>query len=196
MIAVIDYDAGNIRSVMNALGRLVAEYVLTSDPELIRAADRVILPGVGEARSAMENLRLRGLDRVIPELECPVLGICIGMQLLCRRSDEGNVECLGVFDSDVRALEPDRAAGVKVPHVGWNRLGDMKGPLFRGLEDGTYVYFVHSFAADVCGDTIAKCLNGREFSAALSKRNFYGVQFHPEKSGAAGERIIANFLGI
>lgn len=196
MIAVIDYDAGNIRSVMNALGRLGAEYVLTSDPELIRAADRVILPGVGEARSAMENLRLRGLDRVIPELECPVLGICIGMQLLCRRSDGGNVECLGVFDSDVRALEPDRVAGVKVPHVGWNRLGDMKGPLFRGLETGTYVYFVHSFAADVCGDTIAKCLNDREFSAALSKRNFYGVQFHPEKSGAAGERIIANFLGI
>ena len=196
MIAIIDYDTGNLRSVCNALDRIGAEYVLTDDPLTIRSADRVLLPGVGEASSAMAKLQERGLCQVIRSLTVPVLGICIGMQLMCRHSEEGDVDCLGIFDADVRKFQADPAAGVKVPHMGWNALTDLKTGIFEGLKDGDFVYFVHSFAADVCGDSIAVSENGRQFSAAIRKGNFYGAQFHPEKSGDIGERILRNFMNL
>ncbi len=196
MIAIIDYDTGNLRSVCNALDRIGAEYVLTDDPETIRRADRVLLPGVGEASSAMAKLQERGLCDVIRSLKVPVLGICIGMQLMCRHSEEGDVDCLGIFDASVRRFEADPAAGVKVPHMGWNALMDLKTGLFDGLADGDFVYFVHSFAADVCEDSIAVSDNGRAFSAAMRKDNFYGAQFHPEKSGEVGETILRNFMNL
>lgn len=196
MIAIIDYDTGNLRSVCNALDRIGAEYVLTDDPKVIEKADRVLLPGVGEASSAMQKLQERGLCEVVRSLRVPVLGICIGMQLMCRHSEEGDVDCLGIFDADVRKFQADPSAGVKVPHMGWNALTEMKTRLFEGLKDGDYVYFVHSFAADVCEDTIAVSENGRRFSAAVRKGNFYGAQFHPEKSGDVGEKILRNFMNI
>ena len=196
MIAIIDYDTGNLRSVCNALQRIGAEYVLTDDPKVIAEADRVLLPGVGEASSAMNKLQERGLCDVIKSLEVPVLGICIGMQLMCRHSQEGDVDCLGIFDADVCRFEPDLAAGVKVPHMGWNAVTDLKTGLFEGLEDGEFVYFVHSYAASVCEDTIAVSDNGRKFSAAMRRGNFYGAQFHPEKSGDVGERILRNFMNL
>ena len=196
MIAIIDYDTGNLRSVCNALDRIGAQYCLTDDPSLIAQADRVLLPGVGEASSAMQKLQERGLCDVIRNLKVPVLGICIGMQLMCRHSEEGNVDCLGIFDADVRKFEADPAAGVKVPHMGWNSLVNLKTGLFGGLADGDFVYFVHSFAADVCEDTVAVSENGRRFSAAMRKGNFYGAQFHPEKSGEVGEKILRNFMNL
>ena len=196
MIAIIDYDTGNLRSVCNALDRIGAEYVLTDDPKVIAQADRVLLPGVGEASSAMQKLQERGLCDVIKSLMVPVLGICIGMQLMCRHSQEGDVDCLGIFDADVCRFEPDLAAGVKVPHMGWNAVTDLKTGLFEGLEDGEFVYFVHSYAASVCKDTIAVSDNGRKFSAAMRRDNFYGAQFHPEKSGDVGERILRNFMNL
>ena len=196
MIAIIDYDTGNLRSVCNALDRIGAEYVLTDDPVKILGADRVLLPGVGEASTAMQKLMERGLCEVIRSLKVPVLGICIGMQLMCRHSEEGDVDCLGIFDSCVRKFEADPAAGVKVPHMGWNALADLQTGLFDGLSDGDFVYFVHSFAADVSEDTIAVSENGRRFSAAMNKANFYGAQFHPEKSGEVGEKILRNFMKL
>ena len=196
MIAIIDYDTGNLRSVCNALDRIGAEYVLTNDPAVIAEADRVLLPGVGEASSAMQKLQERGLCEVIKALKVPVLGICIGMQLMCRHSEEGNVDCLGIFDAQVQKFEADPSNGVKVPHMGWNSITDLKTPLFEGLADGGFVYFVHSFAADVCDDTVAVSENGRRFSAALRKGNFYGAQFHPEKSSDVGERILKNFMNL
>ena len=196
MIAIVDYDTGNLKSVCNALDRIGAQYCLTDDPGLIASADRVLLPGVGEASSAMEKLRQRGLCDVIRNLKVPVLGICIGMQLMCRHSEEGDAECLGIFDSDVRKFDADPHAGIKVPHMGWNSLTDMGSGLFDGLSEGDFVYYVHSFAADVCDDTVAVSENGRRFSAALNKGNFYGVQFHPEKSGDVGERILRNFMNL
>ena len=196
MIAIIDYDTGNLRSVCNALDRIGAEYVLTDDPKVIAQVDRVLLPGVGEASSAMQKLQERGLCDVIKSLMVPVLGICIGMQLMCRHSQEGDVDCLGIFDADVCRFEPDLAAGVKVPHMGWNAVTDLKTGLFEGLEDGEFVYFVHSYAASVCEDTIAVSDNGRKFSAAMRRGNFYGAQFHPEKSGDVGERILRNFMNL
>ena len=194
MIAIIDYDTGNLRSVCNALDRIGAEYVLTDDSEIIRSADHVLLPGVGEASSAMAKLQERGLCDVIRSLTVPVLGICIGMQLMCRHSEEGDVDCLGIFDADVRKFLADPSAGVKVPHMGWNSIAELQSDLFAGLSDGAFVYFVHSFAADICNDSIAASDNGRRFSAALKRDNFYGVQFHPEKSGDVGERILRNFM--
>ena len=196
MIAIIDYDTGNLRSVCNALDRIGAEYVLTDDPAVIVRADRVLLPGVGEASSAMAKLQERGLCDVIRSLTVPVLGICIGMQLMCRHSEEGDVDCLGIFDARVRKFDADPSSGVKVPHMGWNALSELKTNLFAGLSDGDFVYFVHSFAADVCEDTIAVSDNGRRFSAAMRKGNFYGAQFHPEKSGDVGETILRNFMNI
>ena len=196
MIAIIDYDTGNLRSVCNALDRIGAEYVLTDDPAVIAQADRVLLPGVGEASSAMQKLQERRLCEVIKGLRVHVLGICIGMQLMCRHSEEGNVDCLGIFDSQVQKFQADPSQGVKVPHMGWNSISDLDTGLFEGLSDGEFVYFVHSFAADVCEDTIAVSENGRRFSAALHKDNFYGAQFHPEKSGDVGEAILKNFMNL
>lgn len=196
MIAIIDYDTGNLRSVCNALERIGAEYCVTDNIEIIKSAEKVLLPGVGEASSAMNELQKRGLCDVIKGLTSPVLGICIGMQLMCRHSEEGNVDCLGIFDTDVRRFVPDASKGVKVPHMGWNEIRNLQTPLFDGIEEGAFVYFVHSFAPDICDDTIALSCNGREFTAALSKGNFYAIQFHPEKSGDIGEQILKNFIAL
>jgi glutamine amidotransferase len=194
MIAIIDYNAGNIRSVENALARLGCEYELTADPGRIRAADKVILPGVGNAAAAVSELRDRGLVPVIRSLRRPVLGICVGLQVLCCDSEEGPCEGLGLFDAHVRRF-PTSAA--KVPHMGWNEIGNLDGKLFRDLKGGSYVYFVHSYYPTLGPDTIATCRHGDVlFSAALKYENFYGTQFHPEKSGAVGEQILRNFLSI
>lgn len=196
MIAVVDYDTGNLCSVCNALGRIGAQYCVTSNIDTIRSADRVLLPGVGEASSAMEKLRERDLCRVIKQLSQPVLGICIGMQLMCRSSEEGNVECLGIFDTAVRRFLPNKEEGVKVPHMGWNSIENLRSPLFKGVSEGAFVYFVHSFAADINDDCIAKSANGRQFAAALAKDNFFGTQFHPEKSGEIGDAVLRNFMNL
>ena len=198
MTAILKYNAGNVQSVMFALDRLGAPYVLTDDEATIRAADRVIFPGVGEASTAMTYLRQRGLDRLIPTLTQPVLGTCIGMQLMCRRSEENDTTCLGIFDVDVRRL-PDRrtaASAGKVPHTGWNSLHTLSGPLTHGLPPDPYVYFVHSYAADVCAQTTGVCTYGHPFSALLQHNNFYAAQFHAEISGNVGQRVLENFLTL
>lgn len=196
MIAIIDYDMGNLRSLGNALDRLGATYTVTADPDTIRQAGRVILPGVGHAGLAMDNLSERGLTGVIRSLRQPVLGICVGMQVLCRDSEEApGKACLGIFDTHVRQFKP--APGCKVPHMGWNQLGNLEGKLFKDLSPAPYTYFVHSYYAGLCTDTIATCRYGNVlFSAALRYENFYGTQFHPEKSGDIGERILQNFLTL
>ena len=198
MIVVVDYDTGNLRSVADALHRAGAEFTLTDDPALLRRADRVILPGVGEASSAMSKLRQRGLDTVIPTLTQPVLGICIGMQLMCLASEEGDAECMGIFPTRVLRLPTLAEAGerLKVPHVGWDTVSGLRTPLFRGMAEDTYVYYVHSFAAEPCEATIATTCYGLPFSAALGRGNFFGTQFHPEKSGRAGALILQNFLNL
>lgn len=194
MIAIIDYKMGNLRSVENALKRLGAEFCVTADEKIIRAADRVLLPGVGNAAEAMQNLRDADLVDVIRSLRRPVLGICVGMQVMCRHSEEGDVDCLNIFDSRVKRFVP--APNVKVPHMGWNQIGNLESKLFKGLDGGSYVYFVHSYYPELCPDTIATSRHGVMFSAALKYENFYGTQFHPEKSGDVGERIIENFLKL
>ena len=194
MIAIIDYKMGNLRSVENALKRLGAEFCVTADEKIIRAADRVLLPGVGNAAEAMQNLRDADLVDVIRSLRRPVLGICVGMQVMCRHSEEGDVDCLNIFDSRVKRFVP--APDVKVPHMGWNQIGNFESKLFKGLDGGSYVYFVHSYYPELCPDTIATSRHGVMFSAALKYENFYGTQFHPEKSGDVGERIIENFLKL
>lgn len=195
MIAIIDYDMGNLCSVENALGRLGCEYVLTSDPDVIRKADKVLLPGVGNAAEAMANLRARGLCEVIRSLRQPVLGICVGLQVMCRDSEEGDVQCLGIFDAHVRKFEP--TADAKVPHMGWNAIGNLEGKLFKNMQGGGFVYFVHSYYPTLCQDTVATSRHGdRLFSAALRWENFYGTQFHPEKSGEIGEQILKNFVSL
>ena len=196
MIAIVDYDTGNLRSVCNVLERIGAEYCVTDDHDIIRSADKVLLPGVGEASSAMQKLQERGLCDVIKGLKQPVLGICIGLQLMCKSSEEGNAECLGIFDTVVRKFVPAPAEGVKVPHMGWNEIKNLRSPLFKGIDEGAFVYFVHSFAPDMCEGTIAISANGREFAAAINKDNFYGAQFHPEKSGFVGELIMKNFMEL
>lgn len=193
MIAIVKYNAGNIQSVLYALQRLNVEAVWTDDPELLRKADKVIFPGVGEASSAMAYLRATGLDVLLPTLTQPVLGICLGLQLFCRHSEENDTRCLGVFDVDVKKFLPSLDAP-KVPHIGWNTLTDVRGPLFEGIEEEAYCYFVHSYYAELSGDTAAVCNYGMPFSAALQRDNFSAVQFHPEKSGEVGLRIIRNFL--
>lgn len=198
MVAIIKYNAGNIQSVLFALHRIGVEAVWTDDPALIRKADKVIFPGVGEASSAMRYLRARGLDQVITGLQQPVLGICLGLQLFCKHSEENDTTCLGVFDAHVRKFStqlPDHTT-LKVPHMGWNTLHDAKGPLFNQVEPGEYAYFVHSFYAEAHRDTAATTTYGLPFSAALQHKNFYGVQFHPEKSSATGQKIIRNFLNL
>jgi len=191
-VAVIRYNAGNIRSVSHALGRLGVEPRVTDDPDAIRAADRVIFPGVGEASSAMRYLEARGLDSVIRGLTQPVLGICLGLQLLCSHSEEADTPCIGVFDEQVRRFPP----GDKIPHIGWNTISGLDGPLFDRVAEGSHVYFVHGYHADVGVDTTARAEYILPFSAGLSRENFHAVQFHPEKSGETGARILANFLGL
>ena len=193
-VAVVKYNAGNIFSVMNALGRLGVEAKLTDDAAALRAADKVIFPGQGEASGAMDYLRSHGLDEVIKSLKQPVLGICIGQQLLCRHSEEGDVDCLGIFDAEVKRFSPTRHED-KVPCMGWNALCHTSSPLMEGTE-GQYVYFVHSYYVPLCPETIATANYILPYSAALHKDNFYATQFHPEKSGSVGERIIKNFLEL
>ena len=193
-VAIVKYNAGNIYSVVNALKRLGLEPLLTDDAEQLQKADRVLFPGQGEARGAMEYLKARRLDEVIRGLKQPVLGICVGQQLLCRHSEEGDVDCIGVFDAEVKRFQPEKHEE-KVPCMGWNRLYDTKSPLMEGIEGG-YVYFVHSYYVPLCKETIATADYIQPYSASMHKDNFYSCQFHPEKSGRVGERIIKNFLAI
>ena len=190
---IIKYNAGNVQSVMYSLERIGVGYTLTDDEATIRAADKVIFPGVGEASTAMAYLRERGLDKLIPSLKQPVLGTCVGMQLMCRYSEESDTTCMGIFDIDVRRFP---ASAGKVPHTGWNNLHSLRGPLAEGIPPDAYMYFVHSYAADVCPDTTAICDYGRPFSAMLQKDNFYAAQFHAEISGNVGQRILENFLQL
>jgi imidazole glycerol-phosphate synthase subunit HisH len=192
-IAIIDYGAGNIRSVQFALERLGEKSVLTKDPEVIRAAGKVVFPGVGRADTALEKLRQLDLDKVIFDLKQPVLGICLGMQLMCGPNEEGNISGIGIFNAPVRRF----AVSGKIPHMGWNSLAGLSGSLMEGIGEGAFVYFVHSYFVPVIAETSASCLyEGRDFSAVLQKDNFYGCQFHPEKSGSIGERILQNFLTL
>lgn len=197
MIAIIDYETGNLRSVENALSRIGAQWELTGDPRRIAAADKVLLPGVGHAGHALQALRDKGLEQVIKDLRQPLLGICVGMQILCRHTDEGDVDGLGIFDSRVKRFEA--MPGDKVPHMGWNTIHNLESKLLKGVAPGSYVYYVHSYRADLCPDTIATTRfgeRGEMYSAALKYEQFYGTQFHPEKSGDTGERILRNFLEL
>lgn len=194
-VAIVKYNAGNIYSVVNALRRLGIEPLLTDDEEQLHSADRVIFPGQGNAKTTMTYLREHHLDMMIKSLRQPVLGICVGQQLLCRHSEEGDVDCIGVFDADVRRFVPTQH-DEKVPAMGWNALYDLSSPLFKGIADGDYVYFVHSYYAGICDDTIAKADYILPYSAALHKDNFWATQFHPEKSGRVGEKLLENFLNI
>jgi len=192
-IAVVKYNAGNVESVRNALHRLNVEPILTDDAENLSSADRIIFPGVGEASTAMNYLRARKLDETIQSLTQPVLGICLGMQLLCDFSEENATECLGILPYKVRKFA---SADLKVPQMGWNNIFDLKSPLFNDVRENSYAYFVHSFYVESGAETIAVCEYGTNFSAAIRRENFYAVQFHAEKSGAVGEKILENFLKI
>ncbi|MDR3367411.1 MAG: imidazole glycerol phosphate synthase subunit HisH [Prevotellaceae bacterium] len=192
-VAIIKYNAGNIFSVENAMKRIGREAVVTDNPDVIRAADRVIFPGVGEAGTTMQYLREHGLDTLIRSLRQPTLGVCIGLQLLCAYSEEGDTECLGIFDERVSRFRPGEH---KIPHIGWNTIQTTESPLFAGLPKEPYVYYVHSYCAELGAHTIAATDYAQPFSAALHKDNFYAVQFHPEKSAQAGEQILKNFLQI
>ena len=208
-VAIVKYNAGNIYSVVNAMKRLGIEPVLTDDAEMLQKADRVLFPGQGQAREAMEYLKAHQLDQVIKNLEQPVLGICVGQQLLCRHSEEGDVDCIGIFDVDVKRFQPQKHED-KVPAMGWNEIYDLKTELYKGFGNRAdaadaamgenlqhpYSYFVHSYYVPLCDFTAATADYIAPFSAALHKDNFYATQFHPEKSGATGEKIIKNFLEL
>ncbi|MFL5742031.1 MAG: imidazole glycerol phosphate synthase subunit HisH [Flavisolibacter sp.] len=194
-LAIIKYNAGNIRSVLNALERLGVAAEVTDDPEKIRSADKVIFPGVGEASSAMKSLQENHLDKLIKELRQPVLGICVGMQLLCNHSEENNTECLGIVPVRVKKFSAG-SARLKVPQMGWNTIYHLSSPLFNGISNDSYIYNVHSYYAEDSDYTIALCNYGIEYAAAVKKDNFYGVQFHTEKSADTGDRIIKNFLEL
>jgi len=192
MIAIIKYNAGNSRSVQNALQRLGYKSEVTDSPEEIFKADKIIFPGVGNAGKAMEYLRNRGLDALLKSTTKPLLGICLGMQLLCKWSEEGDTECLGIFDSKVKRFPED----LRVPHTGWNNFTSLQGNLFKDIDTNENLYYVHSYYADICSDTIAVCDYILPFSAAMNKDNFYGTQFHPEKSADTGSKILNNFLRL
>lgn len=192
MIAIIKYNAGNIKSVANAIQRLGFDCVVTDDKEMILSAEKVIFPGVGEASSAMQYLRKYKLDSLIKSLKQPTLGICLGLQLMCNYSEENNTGCLGIFDTVVKKFPPNEL----VPHMGWNNPENLKGKLFTGISEEDNVYFVHSYYAELSKETIASCRYILPFSAAIQKDNFYATQFHPEKSAWVGERILKNFLAI
>ena len=192
MIAIIKYNAGNTKSVQNALTRLGYESIITDNADQIRTAEKVIFPGVGEASTAIAYLSERGLDKLIPSLTQPVLGICLGLQLMCKYTEEGNTTCLGIFDNTVKKFP----ATDIIPHMGWNNCTRVKGKLFEGIEDKNDTYFVHSYYADVNENTTAVCDYIQPFSAAIQKNNFYATQFHPEKSASIGEIILKNFLEL
>jgi len=192
MIVIIKYNAGNITSVQNALERLGYSSIVTDEPKLIQQAEKVIFPGVGEASTAMQYLKEKGLDEVIKNLKQPVLGICLGQQLLCTFSEEGNTECLGIFDVRVKKFEPR----LKVPHMGWNTLEAQNSELYNGILNEENFYFVHSYYAEVSQETTAVCDYIVPFSASMQKDNFYATQFHPEKSSLAGEQLLLNFLQL
>jgi len=192
MIAILKYNAGNIKSVQNALARLGFECMITDDPGELIKADKVIFPGVGEAGSAMKYLTERGLDKTIISLKQPVLGICLGLQLMCRHSEEADTKCLGIFDAEVKLFPPVD----KIPHMGWNNFLSMKGILYKGITIRDDVYYVHSYYPEICASTSATCDYIMPFSASLQKDNFYATQFHPEKSAGVGEKILQNFLEL
>jgi len=194
-VAVIDYNAGNIYSVVYALKRLGIEPVVTMDKDVLKAADKVLFPGQGEATKTMQYLKNHRLDELIKGLKQPVLGICIGMQLLCRFSEEGNTDCLGIFDVPVLKFQPEKQED-KVPHMGWNTLSSLKSDLYKDIAEEEFVYFVHSYYVPINAYTIAEADYIQGFSASLHKDNFYATQFHPEKSGAIGEKILQNFLSL
>ena len=209
MIAIVNYDTGNIRSVTNALARVgCTDWVYTDDKHLLTIADKVILPGVGEASTAMAKLAERGLDSLIPTLTQPVLGICVGTQLMCQSSEEGDVDCMGIFRTRVRKFQPEKQQDgklsivncqlsiEKVPHMGWNQITELRTPLFNHIDEGAYIYYVHSYYPELCDDTIATSHYINTFSGALGRDNFFGTQFHPEKSGAVGAQILKNFLEL
>lgn len=209
MIAIVNYDTGNIRSVANALARVgCTDWVYTDDKHLLTIADKVILPGVGEASTAMAKLAERGLDTLIPTLTQPVLGICVGTQLMCQSSEEGNAECMGIFRTKVRKFQPEKQQDgqlsivncplsiEKVPHMGWNQITNLRTPLFNHIDDRAYIYYVHSYYPELCDDTIATSHYINAFSGALGRDNFFGTQFHPEKSGSVGAQILKNFLEL
>jgi glutamine amidotransferase len=191
-VVLINYGAGNTKSVQYALQRLGVEAVLTNNPELIQKADKVIFPGVGHANSAMEKLEQSALNKLIPNLKQPFLGICLGMQLMCKYSEEGATKGLGIFDLNVLKFGNDN----KIPQIGWNTIVDLNSEIFHGLNENEYMYFVHSYYVPIASETIAKAKYGVIYSAALKKNNFYGCQFHPEKSGDKGELILKNFLAL
>lgn len=195
-VAILKYNAGNVFSVLHALKRIGVEAVVTDDPATLRSADRVIFPGVGEAATAMGYLREHSLDALIKSLTQPVLGICIGMQLLCRHSEEGNTRCLGIFDVPVCRFNHASAPEMKIPHMGWDTIEATPGKLIDARSAAGHLYFVHSYYAPVCEHTIATCNYITPFSAALHKDNFYATQFHPEKSGSVGETILKNFITL
>lgn len=191
-LVIVDYKAGNVQSVLFALERLGVQATLSADPETIKAADKVIFPGVGEASSAMAQLKARNLDKLLPTLEQPFFGVCLGMQLLCQHSEEGDTDLLGIIPLQVKRFQTD----LKVPHMGWNQLENLKSPLFEGIAEKEYVYYVHSYYVPLSEYTIAQSSYPEPFSAALQYKNFYAAQFHPEKSGPAGAKILKNFLAI
>ncbi len=192
-VAIVKYNAGNIASVQNALGRLNVSTEVTDDPDVLSRSDKVIFPGVGEASTAMQYLRERGLDTAIKSLTQPVLGICLGMQLLCSHSEENDTDCLGIFPNKVRRFVSD---DLKIPHMGWNTISNLQQTMFASVDENSYVYFVHGYYVETSGESTAMCKYGIGFAAAIQHENFYAIQFHPEKSGAVGERILENFLNL
>ena len=194
-VAIVKYNAGNIFSVVHALNRLGINPIITDDAEKLSKADKILFPGQGHALTTMTYIREHQLDKIICDLKQPVLGICVGQQLMCRHSEEGDVDCLGIFDVDVKKFDPTRHTD-KVPHMGWNSLTHMKGDLYKGMHDDSFVYFVHSYYVPVCNWTVAESEYIKPFSASLQKDNFYATQFHPEKSGFVGEQILKNFLDL
>lgn len=195
-VVIVKYNAGNIQSVQYALERIGASALVTDDHELIRSADKVIFPGVGEASTAMNYLQSRSLDVLLKGLQQPVLGICLGMQLMCKHSEENDTDCMGIFDEQVKLFQPEKSAGLKVPQIGWNTIRDLSTPLFKDVPENSFCYFVHGYYASKGEYTIATTDYVQPYSAALHRDNFYGVQFHPEKSAVVGEQILKNFLTL
>ena len=199
-VSIIKYNAGNIQSVLFALERIGIEAIVTSDIEILKASDKVIFPGVGEASSAMNYLKEHQLDKLIVDLKQPVLGICLGMQLMCRFSEEANTLCLGIFDTQVKLFKPElfkeNVSQIKIPQIGWNTIYDLKTDLYKGVKENEYMYFVHSYFAEIGEHTVAKTNYGLDYSSSLQKNNFYATQFHPEKSSVSGQTVLENFIKI